>query len=295
MSDIQARIDECWDYSDPVGSEMRFQAAIGEADEEATRLELSTQIGRTLGLQRRFDEAHAVLDAVERDLGEQPDEPGLAAARVRAALERGRLLNSAGRPGEARPHFDAAWQLARDAGLDTLAIDAAHMIAIIATDDESLEWNRRALGLADSSSEARARRWRGSLHNNLGWTYHDRGDFETALTHFQTARDCRREEGHADQLRIARWCVARCLRSLGRLEEALEMQVTLHAEMTSGGEPDGFIFEELAECLDALGRREDARPHFARAFELLSRDPWLAEREPQRLRRLSERAQSPAP
>jgi electron transport complex protein RnfB len=56
-------------------------------------LEIDTQIARALGLQRRFDAAHATLDAVS---------PGLAAVdprvRVRYLLERGRAYNSSGAP-----------------------------------------------------------------------------------------------------------------------------------------------------------------------------------------------------
>lgn len=293
MSEIQALIDDLWDFADPAGSERRFRMAIEQSGDELGRLELRTQLARTLGLQHRFDEAHALLNNIERELPGRTGDARDAPTRIRTALERGRLVNAASQPDAARPHFEAAWQLARDTGLDALAVDAAHMIAIVAPTEESLDWNRRALELAESSTEPRARRWRGSLHNNLGWTHHDRGEFETALAHFQTARDCRQEAGHADQLPIARWCVARCLRSLGRLEEALEMQAALHAEMASGSEPDGFIFEELAECLHLLGRTDEARPHYARAFELLSRDPWLADREPERLRRLRDRAQPP--
>ena len=44
--------------------------------------------------------------------------------------------------------------------------------------------------------------------------------------------------------------------------------------------------EELGECLLGLGRAADARPHFTLAYARLSQDPWLAEREPERLARL---------
>jgi predicted Zn-dependent protease len=48
----------------------------------------------------------------------------------------------------------------------------------------------------------------------------------------------------------------------------------------------GNINEELAECLLLLGRAGEARSHFARAYELLSSDEWLAKREHERLDRL---------
>ena len=53
--------------------------------------ELLTQIARAMGLQMRFDEAHALLDDAQALL--TPDMPQAA---VRVALERGRLINTAG-------------------------------------------------------------------------------------------------------------------------------------------------------------------------------------------------------
>jgi tetratricopeptide (TPR) repeat protein len=127
------------------------------------------------------------------------------------------------------------------------------------------------------------------LHNNVGWTLHDQGDFTAALTHFERALECRREETKPEDIRIARWCIARCLRSLGKCEEALrEQQSLLYEREASGEKPDGFIHEEIAECLFGLGRFEEARAHFATAHRILSLDPWLVESQPQRFARLAE-------
>ncbi len=125
-----------------------------------------------------------------------------------------------------------------------------------------------------------------SLNNNIGWTYHDAGDYEQALATFQKATASRRAEGNPALIRIAVWAEARTLRSLGRVEEALALQQELLREFDALGEQDGYVYEELAECLTALGRNDEARPHFARAYETLSRDPWLAESAPARLERL---------
>jgi hypothetical protein len=80
--------------------------------------------------------------------------------------------------------------------------------------------------------------------------------------------------------------VARALRSLDRVEEALSKQLMLKTELESAGENDGFVFEEIAECLLALKRLDEARPHFSKAYELLAEDMFLVEREPERLARL---------
>jgi tetratricopeptide (TPR) repeat protein len=86
--------------------------------------------------------------------------------------------------------------------------------------------------------------------------------------------------------------VARCLRSLGRIDEALAIQRALLTEFEAEGSADGYVFEELGECLLALRRRDEARPFFARAHEELSkhaeRDGLAAERL-ERLRALGTR------
>ncbi|HEU4326885.1 MAG TPA: hypothetical protein VFS21_27340 [Roseiflexaceae bacterium] len=82
--------------------------------------------------------------------------------------------------------------------------------------------------------------------------------------------------------------MARTLRSLGRVEEALAHQRTLLEEWRAEGGSDGYVDEEIGECLLLLGRTAEARPHFARAHALLSADQGLAKHEAARLARLRE-------
>ena len=91
-----------------------------------------------------------------------------------------------------------------------------------------------------------------------------------------------------DETRIAAWCVARTLRSLNRVEEALSRQMALKDDFKSVAGSDGYVFEEIGECLLALNRPEEARPYFSQAYEILAQDIWLAEQEPERLARMKE-------
>ena len=120
----------------------------------------------------------------------------------------------------------------------------------------------------------------------MGWTRHGEGKFEAALDLFEAALEARREQGDAGAVRIARWCVARCLRSLDRVDDALMHQKALADELATAGESDGFVEEELGECLLVLGRSGEATPHFASAAELLGADPWFVANEAPRLERL---------
>ena len=273
-----------WDYNDPAGTESKFRAGLATAeasDDRGHHAELLTQIARAQGLQRQFDAAHRTLDEADAMI-----DSDMRRAKVRLLVERGRVFNSSGSAEKAKPLFVEAWELASGEGIDGLAIDAAHMMAIVESGDETLMWNQRALDLANSSSDPDAQRWTGSLCNNIGWAHHSNEDHNKALIYFEQALQHRRAQGKADDIRIARWCIARCLRSLNRVEEALAAQRELEKQIADAENPDGYVYEELAECLHALGRTGEARPYFRRAHELLSKDAWLVESEPERIERL---------
>jgi tetratricopeptide (TPR) repeat protein len=246
--------------------------------------QLMTQIARTQGLQMKFDDAHGTLDRVEAMLTDD-----LVVARIRYLLERGRVYNSAGRPDSARPLFMEAWDTGLQAGEDFYAVDAAHMMAIIEPAEGQLVWAGKAMEVAERSTDERAKRWLGSLYNNTGWTYHDMEDYEKALELFEKALAWNREHGSEEGVRIARWTVARAHRSLGRVEDALAAQLELESEIREKGlDADGYVFEEIAECLLLLEREDEAKPYFARAYEQLSKDRWLVANQADRLDRLKE-------
>ena len=251
------------------------------AESDHAHLELLTQIARAQGLQRKFEEAHQTLDQVERRLENQ-----VSRASVRYYLERGRVFNSAGHPEQARPIIEQSLDMAKQLSEDFYAVDALHMLAIVAPPASSLDLNLLAIQYAESSGQEKARGWLGSLYNNTGWSYHEMGNYESALELFEKAEAIRKLKGSASELRIATWCVARALRSLKHVEEALAKQIKLKAEYDANNQSDGYVFEEIGECLLELRRTEEARPYFVKAYETLSQDIWLAEKEPERLKRL---------
>jgi tetratricopeptide (TPR) repeat protein len=284
--------DALWDYDNPSATEHQFRALLERAELSGDRsyhAQLLSQIARSEGLQRKFDEAHATLDTAEGLLTKESGQ-----ARIRYLLERGRVFNSSGQIEQAKPLFLEAWELARAQDEDGYAVDAAHMLAIIAPPEQQHEWHLQALALAQQSMQPRARKWLGSLYNNIGWTYHEAGQHEQALDMFRQALAEREATGSPEQLRVARWCVARGLRSLGRVDEALNIQRQLLADLEQRRAADGYVYEELGECLLALSRQEEARPYFARAYAELSADPWLAESEPARIERLKELGNVPS-
>ncbi|MDQ2913705.1 MAG: tetratricopeptide repeat protein [Chloroflexota bacterium] len=284
---VSGSIDELWDYDDPRASERRFAARLAalEPSENEVRFELQTQVARAQGLQQRFAEAHATLDEVDRS--------GPRAGRIRAryALERGRVFNSSGDPGAARPHFEQALEIAWSAGQAGLAVDAAHMIAIAVPEPKAkLEWNQRALAMARESADERAQQWVGSLLNNIGWTYFDAGRHDDALRAFEDELRWLEPRGNKGKIAIARYSIGRVLRAQGKLGEALALQRELHDSLSASGGEDPYVIEEVAENLHALGRPQEARPFFARAHAGLNKDDRLRANEPQRLARLARMA-----
>lgn len=277
-----ADIDVLWDYSRPDLTEARFRQTLTQIPEsDPLRLELLTQVARAQGLQGNFPQAHETLDRVEQELADSPSR-----AKARYLLERGRVYNSSGEPGAARVFFEQALDQARQVQEDFYAIDALHMLAIVAPEADGLALNLQAIEMAEASEQERARSWLGSLYNNTGWSYHEKGEYASALDMFEKAEEFYRLAGRQGELRIANWTVARALRSLGRLEEALAKQMALKAELDAAGETDGFVFEEIGECMLRLNRGDEAAPYFARAYELLSQENWLVEGQASRLERL---------
>ena len=276
-------IDSFWEYSDPAASEVRLRSALDQAEGD-DRLELLTQIARTHSLRGDFTQAHKLLDEVEPRLATAGPAP-----RVRYLLERGRSFNSAGDKERAKPLFIDAWEIAGANGLDGLAVDAAHMVPIVVGGAEGAEWTRRGVELARRSTDAKARALLPALLNNHAWNLHDEGRYAEALPVFREAEAAWLATGRQPQGRIARWSVARCLRSLGRLDEALAIQRALEKEWAAAGQADGYVFEELAELLDATGQPDEAKPYFRSAADELGKDAWFVSNEPKRLARLRER------
>lgn len=230
ISDVRER----WDFGDPARSRGRFEAMVAAATDPDDVFVWSTQLARTWGLEGKFDEAHQVLDAVAGEFEGRSD-----FAKSYFLLERGRAFNSSGKKDEARPLFARAAGL----GVPGLRVDALHMLAITANDDaEGERLNREALAFCEASDEAEDRSWRGSLLNNLGWSVFDQGRAQEALAIFEEAVREREVNGTPETHRIARWCVGRALREVGRYDEALALQKEI-----KGLGSDKYVDEEIAE------------------------------------------------
>jgi tetratricopeptide (TPR) repeat protein len=251
---VADRLRPLWDFGDLDLSEARFRAQLEEETTAAGRAEVLTQLARVEGLRGNFERCDVLLDEAD----------ALGGAEIRVLLERGRRTRSSGQPGAGQAQFEQAFDLARTSGDDVLAVDAAHMVAIV---DDVETWTARGVEIAGSSDDPGVRYWLGPLYNNVGWSRYDAGDTAGALEAFELALASReRDDPRPDALAFARYGVGKALRAVGRAEEAaalLEQCVSLE---------DADFHEELAEDYAALGRHDDAREQAERALALILED-----------------------
>ena len=199
------RLRPLWDFDDLDATEQRFSAQLEREPTGAGRAEVLTQLARVQALRAEYGECARLLDEAE------PLARSDAVANVRVVLERGRMLRSSGDPRAAFPLFKSAYERALEANERYLAGDAAHMCAI-AVDDRAVqeEWTQRGLDDGDPY-------WAGPLLNNLGWAYHEAGDYERALELFERALEARlRDPKNEQAIQWAHEAIAEAKQALAR-------------------------------------------------------------------------------
>ena len=269
-------LESLWNFNQPELSEQRFRAALTGATHDDALI-LQTQIARSVGLRGDLAQAQQILRTIEAQVA-----AARAEARTRYELEFGRTLASAKHAVEsqtpdikeqARARYLRAFELAKGAQLDALAIDALHMLAFIDTAPiDQLKWGEQALAIALSSSQPAGRKWEASLRNNVGYALHQLQRYDEALVHFEQAVPLRESAGDAEATRAAHWMVAWTLRALNRLDEAFEIQLRLERECEAAGEPDPYVLEELESLYRAKGDNVEG-DEYARKRKQLASQP----------------------
>ncbi len=246
-----------WDFGNPALSEQRFRDALNGASVDEALI-LQTQIARSYGLRNELARAREILASI-RDAATRASPE----VRVRYALELGRTWASAAHSpvsqtpatrDTARRLYTDAFETARDAKLDYLAIDALHMMAFVDTEPQAqLAWDLKALVYMEASPQAEAKRWEGSLRNNIGYALHQQGRYDEAMQQLRLALAAREREGKPERIREAWWMIAWTQRAQGKLDDALAIQLRLEREWDGAGKPDADVFEELELLYRAKG------------------------------------------
>src|SRR2546425_1207506 len=143
-------------------------------------------------------------------------------------------------------------------------------------------------------ADARAKKEEGPVYSSIGWNHFERTEYQEALFMFQKALQHTDQLGDPLKIRTAKWSLAKVLRVIEHTEEALDMQRKLFEEYQGEGKRNGYVYEEIAECLLVLGQEQEAQEWFAAAYAELSKDPRVA-RDQNRLNRLKDLGQVAKP
>lgn len=287
--------DDVWGhFGQPSLVEKKFLEFLPQAEllpDKSIYLQLLSQLALSQALLKKFDMAHATLDKAKSELTDEHD-----LAQTRILLERGRVYQQAGDIAKARVYFERSYELSLQRGFEAQAINAAHMIAIVADATvDKIAWNQRAIDLGMATKDDEARRWMGSIWNNLGGNYLETQELDKAMQAFEKSLEYRKEEKYAPNIRFARFRVAQVFRLLGNLDRALMLQHELLMEcdaMAFAKKIDmpvemfiltrGWIYEELSEIYQGV-----VKGYAKLAYDALSSNEAFAKNEPTRLERLA--------
>lgn len=267
--------DEVWVFQDPETSEEKFKALMPLAKENdlAYYAELIGHLGRSISLQKRYDEAHKALDLAIPILSDD-----MTVATIRYYLERGRVYHWQSNRSEATANFQKAMDLAIEHKEDFLGADIAHMMAIVPDKHEDqIPLHKKALEFVENSSCPNAKLWTATLNNNIAHSYQELNQHDLALSHYKKTLELR--QSAAESTFYAKWAVGRAYRLAGDPRKGLEILTPLLEEPQKGSV--GHVFLEQAECELLLEKIAESRVNFRKAYNYFrdfvhqqSRNTW---------------------
>ncbi len=225
-----------WNFDDPKSSQLKFEQLAEAATDIKDKAILLTQVARALGLQGEHQKGLDLLDSITSNSPE---------VQAFIHIERGRIYRSSGEIAKAKPEFEIAAELSRANHMDELHIDALHMIALVLPLEEQVTFTIKVIALAKASKSEAARNWVASLLNNLGMTYTNLGNWDSALSCFKEALEERKRIGEQSRIFVARYMIGWTLRNLNRNHEALDYQESLLQDLTEAGQSDEYVSKEI--------------------------------------------------
>jgi tetratricopeptide (TPR) repeat protein len=165
----------------------------------------------------------------------------------------------------ARQTFTDMFDFCQENALWGRMIDAANMMAIVADSvDSQIEWGHKGIEAAESGGEEH---WLGPLWNNLGATFYDNQQYDSALDCYLKARDFHWRFSDETSKLFADYSIGMTYRMLGNFVEAKQWlrPVLAWAERLENHSAIGQALQDLGEIDIAEGRKDEGLAELIRA------------------------------
>jgi len=165
----------------------------------------------------------------------------------------GRFAWKAGNIQAARETFEQMFEYCSIKLLWGRAVDAAHMVAIVAESrEDQIKWSHIGIEMAEAHG---SNQWLGPLWNNLAGVYYDNKQYDSCLACYQKARDYHWQFSSEIKKLFADYHVGMVYRLKGELENAVSWlrPVLAWAERLENHSAIGQACEDLGEIELARG------------------------------------------
>ncbi len=155
----------------------------------------------------------------------------------------------------ARKTFEQMYEYCSVNALYGRAVDAAHMVAIVAeTPEDQIAWGYRGIEAAEAADQER---WLGPLWNNMAGTYYESRQFDSALACYLKARDYHWRFSDETAKLFADYHIGMTFRRLGQYDEAKRWlrPVLAWAERLDNPGAIGQACEDLGEAMIGGGEK----------------------------------------
>lgn len=264
--DLLKKADETFNSRQYEESRGIFMKALEEAQSEnntSVQVEAMSQIARSYLIVGEKEPGREWLDKA-KELASPDDSLGWS----RYLGVRGRFEWQDGDLDGAKATFVEMYDYCSQRDMHSRAIDAAHMVAIVGTPEEQIEWGKKGIAEAKAGN---VERWLGPLWNNLGATYEDQKMYDKAVDAYKQARHYHWLYGDEMNKLIADWAVGHAYRLAGDHEEAGKWlrPVLAWCERIDASEFLGWTHKDLGEIALAEGNDAQAKEHFEIALDHL--------------------------
>jgi len=255
--------DTTFQQKDYAAAFMQYEKAAGAAREEFNRpveVEALSQMARMRLLMNKMDDAKQYLaEAASR----ANDSDSMGWSRYLGV--KGRVEWRTGDLKTARQTFETMFDYCSLHDLWSRAVDAAHMVAIVAeTPEDQIEWSRKGIAIAEARE---TENWFGPLWNNLAGIYYDMKRYDSALECYRTAREYHWRFSDERAKLVADYHVGMAYRFLGNYKQAGSWlrPVLAWAERLQDHDIIGQACEDLGEAAIGLGRKDEGLAYLKRA------------------------------